>query len=343
MNFNLPSRYFANLFLVFISLIVCLALIEIAYRLYQYVGQPLVEFTPFGEELRPNGQGVYPSGGFVSLDKYGFRNGANNDPASWSKRILVVGDSLTFGVGVNDNETFVERLNRKYSDQNIRFINTSVPGFDTGRLRSLMLVNGMAHAPIHGVVWVYYINDARMSHRYDPVQYTNGSLIEYPKLVKNFEPGVLKRISELTWPYLRSVTFIASRISTLFSVQNEQVSWEQYYKNCLAAYDPNSTSHQIEAGYMKEISEWLARSKIPLWFVMAPATDQLTDGQTIPQDFVKKQLEPYNIPVLDLYGKFIGLESPQKYYLENDHAHWNALGHKLVADHLQTFLKDNGL
>ena len=317
MKTRLLTRYCTNSLLVIISLVVSLALVEIAYRLYQYTKKPLVEFTPFGEELRPLGQGVYPSGGFVSLDKYGFRNGMIDTSTSASKRILVVGDSLTFGVGVNDSETFVDLLNKKYSNQNIHFINTSVPGFDTGRLRSLMLVNAKAHAPIHGVVWVYYINDARTSYEYKPIQYSDDSLVEYPKIVENFKPGMLKKISQLTWPYLKSVTFITNRLSALFSDQPEHRSWELYYNECLAAYNPNSKSYQIEAGYLKEVSEWLTKSNIPIWFVLAPATDQLKDGQTMPQDFVKTQLRPYNIPVLDLYNNFIALEFPENFYLEN--------------------------
>lgn len=320
-----------------------MTLIEIAYRTYQYTNNPLVEFTPFGEELRPQGQGIYPSGGFVSLDKYGLRNGQNGDPASRSKRILVVGDSLTFGVGVNDNETFVALLNRKYSNQNIGFINTSVPGFDTGRLRSLMLTQAKTHAPIHGVVWVYYINDARMSYRYTPIQYSDESLIDYPKVINNFKPGMLAKASELTWPYLKSVTFIANRISVLFSGQSVESNWGRYYEECLAAYNPESKSYTIEAEYMKEISEWLTKSNIPIWFVLAPATDQLTDRLTPPQDFVKAQVGPYDIPVLDLYEKFIALELPENYYLENDHGHWNASGHKFVADQIETFLRSTGL
>lgn len=340
---RIPYRYYINFALVASSLVFCVALVEVSYRFYEYTTKPLVNFTPFGEELRPLGQGVYPSGGFVSLDKYGFRNDPNSDPASWSKRILVVGDSLTFGVGVDNNETFVALLNTRYNKQNIGFINTSVPGFDTGRLRSLMLIQAKTHAPIHGVVWVYYINDARTSYKYAPIQYSDDSLIEYPKVVKNFNPGVLKKVSKFTWPYLKSVTFVTNRISVLLSDQPEQSDWEQYYETCLTAYYPGSKSYRIEDGYMKEIAEWLTKSNIPIWFVLAPATDQLTDGRTMPQEFVKLRLAPYSIPVLDLYDKFITLDSPQNYYLENDHAHWNAYGHRLVADQIETFLRDTGL
>lgn len=64
----------------------------------------------------------------VYIDSYGYRVPKNNFLYKNKKKIVFIGDSVLFGSGVKEEETFVGRL--RISNPNISFINASVVGND---------------------------------------------------------------------------------------------------------------------------------------------------------------------------------------------------------------------
>jgi hypothetical protein len=74
--------------------------------------------------------------GFYEADSWSFTVGDDgyrvtpNAPDGADCTIAIVGDSVTFGWGVNDGDTFTARLQEQYGD--VRFINTGVSGYNAG-------------------------------------------------------------------------------------------------------------------------------------------------------------------------------------------------------------------
>src|SRR5215471_15181703 len=63
----------------------------------------------------------------VHIDEWGGRAVGGPKPTGQKQLVPFMGDSFVFGIGVQDNETFVSLLNSS-PDSNYRFINLGVPG-----------------------------------------------------------------------------------------------------------------------------------------------------------------------------------------------------------------------
>jgi SGNH hydrolase-like domain, acetyltransferase AlgX len=92
-----------------------------------------------GWALTPNWQGTHRQREFqvqYTIDELGFRADAQQVSGRSGKRHVFVGDSFTFGLGVNDSETFVHILNG--GGETNTYLNCAVPGFSTDQ--ELLLV-----------------------------------------------------------------------------------------------------------------------------------------------------------------------------------------------------------
>ena len=95
---------------------------------------------------------------FYTINADGFRGlDARNHPAA-ARSIALVGDSFTFGIGVNDGETFVDRLNAS-QPRSLRFYNFSVPGYSTDQEVLLAEDRVLSARPDVLVLIVYLAND----------------------------------------------------------------------------------------------------------------------------------------------------------------------------------------
>lgn len=102
---------------------------EILLRLYgvRLSPPPLYEKSMHSEisyELRPNSQ-VKAYRSTIATNSLGFRS-PKLDPKK--PTIVVLGDSITFGYGVEDNETLPAKLRERFSDYNV--LNAGVPGYN---------------------------------------------------------------------------------------------------------------------------------------------------------------------------------------------------------------------
>ena len=91
-----------------------------------------------------------------AINRYGFR-GEFPEPRT-GKRYALIGDSFTFGIGVEDNQTFVHLLNSA-EQRSDTFLNFSVPGTSTDQQYLLIKRRLAAFAPDVIVLMVYLAND----------------------------------------------------------------------------------------------------------------------------------------------------------------------------------------
>lgn len=141
------KKIFPKIILVAVSLIFTLFLAEIALRYYYFGSLSITTKTPdskfigYDEQLGwsniPNSEGYFANpkegfNGYVKFDENGVRVNDNNlDNAG--KAILIVGDSVTAGLEVDNNETYAAILERLLFENSCahRVYNAGVRGYGT--------------------------------------------------------------------------------------------------------------------------------------------------------------------------------------------------------------------
>ena len=128
-----------------------------------FVSDPVVDFR-----LKPNIRQRLTWPGDVrfswTTNSRGYRSTpelAVPKPAS-TTRVLFIGDSFTFGQGVNDDQTFAAETGRRLKNlcpaTRLEVVNAGVPGFSTSQELALLETEGLALEP-DVVVLGFYAND----------------------------------------------------------------------------------------------------------------------------------------------------------------------------------------
>ena len=122
-----------------------------------------------GWRMTPGWNGAHRHHDFsvsYSVDSAGFRRDPTFQSGA-SNWVAVVGDSFTFGLGVNDSETFVSRLNGRTRGQ---FVNFGVPGYSTDQEVLLSESEVLPRRPSELLLVVYLGNDLLDNLRFVPLQ-----------------------------------------------------------------------------------------------------------------------------------------------------------------------------
>lgn len=150
------KELFTNLILVFFVIFIFFIAGEVALRLV------------FSEQIYSEyGQG--PGGSnfnnSINYNSLGFRD-VEHDVQNLNQkfRILVIGDSFTFGAGINDQKNIYSRLLQKkldteYGENRFEVINMSVQGYSTIDALEVLTNKGIKFNP-DLIILGYYINDA---------------------------------------------------------------------------------------------------------------------------------------------------------------------------------------
>jgi hypothetical protein len=151
-----------------ISLTVALLVAELGFRMYTgETVEPNGLFTRddvIGVGLTPGFQGAMKTAEFeyhVSINQLGMRDGeiAGKDPDT--TRLLLVGDSFTFGLGVEIEQTAAKLLERRLAGslgRRVEVLNGGFPGY--GTFQELLAFRKLA--PILKpdiVVWMFFVGD----------------------------------------------------------------------------------------------------------------------------------------------------------------------------------------
>jgi hypothetical protein len=114
-----------------------------------------------GWKLTPGWRGTHAHHDFnaaYSINGIGFRGADIRFHPAGARKIAVVGDSFTFGTGVNDDEIFTHLLDGR-APQSERVYNFAVPGFSTDQELLLIERDVLPVNPTTVIVVVYLFND----------------------------------------------------------------------------------------------------------------------------------------------------------------------------------------
>jgi lysophospholipase L1-like esterase len=179
----------ASLALVTTSLVVCLLVIEGGLRLFwtgYYLKNPGGYARPsatLGWENKPSVTVDYGEPEFSTLvrhNAFGFRSPEIPlEKPDGVCRVLVLGDSFTYGVGVENEETFVARIEEL--DPRLQVINAGVNGYGTAQELLTLTEKGLEFEP-DLVIVAFFWNDVANSYKRQVARFRleDGALI-YPE------------------------------------------------------------------------------------------------------------------------------------------------------------------
>jgi len=281
-------------------------------------------------------------------------------------RILVLGDSFTFGAGVELEDTYVKQLETilrsKNSSKEYEVINAGVMGYGTDQEFYYLKEWITKLKPDLVIVGFYVGNDLEDVMIGASNHYTvkDGYLFDL-FLHKKMEEG--KNFLER---YSKAYEFIEDRVKNLFikiglkknSKMNSTLPLDM--KFYLKKYPPEMEEAMNKTKrFLKGIADLVVRNKGRVLIFLIPQRVQIFEG------YMAKELKRYNenpdnysitrvndelanfakenkIPLLDLlpsqreYGRKVNLFLPAD-------PHWNKEGHKLVAKTIYDFLVSNGM
>lgn len=266
-------------------------------------------------------------------------------------RVFFLGDSFTFGLGVNEGETFTDQLNSQFTTPGIEFSNFGIPGYATDQ--QLLLLDRVLRYEPATLVWVVYLGNDLLDNRYPyPIQAEYGKPyfeLEEGKLVARNTPVPLGEKKE---PY-RGITLPAAILGENGPLPHwrsrlNETQLGQRFNSLLgldevavrvALDDSISADVQLFMAMMRQAQALLASQGAKLHVVLMPGSGYFRAGsipgiyQTRLEELLENELVLAGYPSTSL-GKALGqveLEGVQPLFYPND-GHLTAYGHKVVAE-----------
>ena len=264
-----------------------------------------------GHHHKPN-QDAQLMNVLVRTNSDGFRDDEYPIAKGPRRRIIFLGDSLTFGWGVEQEQTFEHVIEQELNAQApTEVINLGVGNYNTTQEVHLFIDKGLKYHPDQVVVF-YFINDA--------------------------EPAPQK--SRFPWlGEFRIVTFYWSRIKALAARISASPDFREYYSG-LYRGDQEGWS-RTKAAFLT-LKKVCADEGIDLRVVLLPELHQLRNYPFAREHaLITKFLRENDIPVRDLAPFFRHEEDPHTLWVSSDDAHPNARAHLLIAEYTLDFLRVN--
>jgi hypothetical protein len=247
----------------------------------------------------------------VKINSDGLRDSEYSRERNGNYRIIFLGDSLTFGWGVDKSKTFEEILEAELSQTKpTEIINFGAGNYNTSQEVGLFIEKGLKYKPDHVVVF-YFINDAEPTPRKSDLEFLG---------------------------HLRIVTFFWSRLRSITANFEHEKSYLDYYKGLYADDQPGWT---VAKNSFRELKDICAARGIALQVVLLPELHVLDNYPFADQHgkvvaFLKKN----DIEALDLAPFFAREHRPARLWVAPDDAHPNAIAHALIAQYSLPFIKE---
>ena len=324
MTTNDKNNFFRYLLLLLIPLGTFLILMEISLRIYlSYHIFYDVEMSRYGQSFkiqstnplighihRPGVEGRLMNVK-VSINSDGLRD--REYPVERNKqkrRIIFLGDSLTFGWGVEEKDTFStileQRLNKEMPTE---IINFGTGNYNTTQEVNLFFEKGLKYNPDTVVVF-YFINDAEPLPKKSALSF-----------LANF----------------RTTTFYWSRFKKLAAQISPGKTFKEFYSDL---YQDKQQGWIETRKAFQKLARVCQEREIRLRVVILPELHNLIEYPFKQQhELVTRFLNANGIETLDLAPGFSNQNNPYSLWVAMDDAHPNARAHRLIADHSEAFIK----
>lgn len=271
---------------------------------------------------RPNLEGL-SFGRKFHIDAEGFRTNLRSGPTAPpvdAPAVLVVGDSVTFGAGVEDNETIPEYLRQNIP--NNRLYNASSIGYFTHDYKNVIDKLIKQKPEIKTVAIFYCLNDI-LDVSAVQIRLANSDEIPDPEPDKKSLPHKINQ-------FLRS----RSKLYLWFkgAVRDSQLIY--FHEDIKYYYDDQNVKFGMQA--LADIKKSLDEAGVKLKVFLLPYEAQLRpespDEFMMPQRIVSRFLESNNIDYYDTTPDFKKAGPSKALYLFGDPVHFTVEGNKIAAE-----------
>lgn len=374
---NFIKNSLKNIAAMFISLLIGLIIGEIIIRIFFPQIISPVQFyydSKLGGMIPvPNQKGFksHPHDYYYEYqnNEIGMRDNRQlNDYKKYPFKILAIGDSFTYGWGVNDDETFCKLLEKKINKDSVAVLNAGASGSGTDYALRFFQVRGPELSP-KVVLYFYYENDFvdNSENRYYTIKKdsivskainksANSNAIQKNKLANSKIYNWFASHSHL-FNMIRTQVGIMWNQKVKQENQNQQATIQRATpKNQLV----NPTSAQgitktIEISkvendqffptyvYLKALSKNVEKSGGKFYAFFIPSNKSIIEYQNLGTMSHEKVIVDFckanNIKIYSFKDVIMKHKDPFKaYYFQTD-LHWNKDGNELAADYLYQVLK----
>jgi lysophospholipase L1-like esterase len=286
---------------------------------------------------QPNGRGLH-TGVPVAFNDFGYRDVRRSPvPAPGTLRVLALGDSVTFGMGVAQERTFprqTEVLLGSARGAPVEVLNLGMPGYNTLHQLALLRELGLGLQPKVVVVGFLY-NDIELSS----AQKGEGVVKEpapesLPRRIKSRINGAALWLKQ----HSLFVAWLSPRLgNVLRPLGFKGMGQVGEVKDQYVDGNPNWRRMQEALLEMKRLT---AERNIELVVMIIPAMAKFTDATYPIKEYhqaVAAFCRDSGIQVLDLLPAFWGGDGTQ-YWISATDGHPNAQGHKIIAEALAGYL-----
>jgi len=222
-------------------------------------------------------------------------------------RVLVLGDSITFGWGVDFSQTYPKLLEKKLNErspgQKFEVINSGVGNYNLRDELSYLEYEGLKYSP-DLIILGFFLNDAER-HDKQP-------------------PNFLARHSCF-------YTFLWSHWNAFVLRMNFNKGYRKYYSEL---YKDGSSAREEFDSAAQELIEISNKNNIPVLVLMIPDLHSIRDYpfDQVNAHIKKIFLKAANIRVVEALPYFDSALDPLDYWVSKEDPHPNARGHKALAD-----------
>jgi len=228
-------------------------------------------------------------------------------------RIIFIGDSLTFGWGVEQEDTFQYLLEESLNNQfPVEIINFGTGNYNTEQEVNLFFDKGLKYKPDKVVVF-YFINDAEVTPEKSTFWFLG---------------------------YSEFISFYWSRINIMLNNYFPSTNFKEYYS---ALYNEDQEGWKRSKKAFLELKNICQKEGIQLQVVLLPELHD-TKNQVFKDvyDKVSTFLSNNDIEYVNLADLFENQENEMDLWVNYDDAHPNKLAHKKIAESIETFISERG-
>lgn len=362
-----------NLGLVVLSVVVFFVLLEGYFAVFdpqipgvKYPHNP--SFYHYDETLgsvcKPNTEGIFASSEFtthVKINSKGLRDREYNyNKPDGIKRIVVLGDSTTWGIGVEDEERFTEVLEDSLL-KDVQVINMGVSGYGNDQELLTLKSEGVKYDPDLVIVVFSFGNDVSDNMNSAgkpmfvlnvdneliltnvPVSRKSNATDKQNNLFVSFQRFFQKHSHTYHFAFNRLMTNPIGKnlLVTLLAKLGLTEEYGRWYNLFSNTYTPElQYGWNLTEAILKEIDVIAKENNAKTLIVLSTLQFQVYDDGIMTHDFnISKPNDilvdfgkENNIPALDLLPEFRKhAENGEQLHFYKD-GHWNANGHKLAAE-----------